>query len=80
MTNSRIPAELKNCKLENPSLLLAQFLEAISERVLSPCVTYVRIDFKNLLNTSRAFLFQINVVEPLNYKDCKRLASELWVH
>src|SRR6218665_2163576 len=43
MANSRTPGELKNCKLENPSLLfwyLAQYLGSKKRRVLSPCVTY----------------------------------------
>src|SRR6218665_3220962 len=39
MASSRIPTELKNCKLENPSLLfghLAQYLKSDMRRVLSP--------------------------------------------
>jgi len=42
MANSRTAAELKNCKLENPSLLfgpLAQYLGSNKRRVLNPCVT-----------------------------------------
>src|SRR6218665_1227910 len=39
MANSRTPGEFKNCKLENPSLLLgplAQYLGSNKRRVLSP--------------------------------------------
>jgi len=42
MANSRKPAELKNCKLENPSPLfrpLAQYLGSDKRLVLSPGVT-----------------------------------------
>jgi len=42
MANSQTPGELKNCKLENTSLLfapLAQYLGSDKRRVLSPCVT-----------------------------------------
>ncbi len=41
-TNLRTPSNLKNCKLENPSLLfgpLAQYLGSDKRRVLGPCVT-----------------------------------------
>jgi len=44
MANSRTPAELKNCKLENLCPLfrpLAQYLGSDKRLVLSPCVTYV---------------------------------------
>ena len=44
MANSWAPAELKNCKLENPSLLfgpLDQYLGRHKQRVLSPCITLV---------------------------------------
>jgi len=44
MSNLRTPAELKNCKFENPYPLfrpLAQYLESDKRRVLRPCVTYV---------------------------------------
>ena len=44
MANSRTPVELKNCKLENPSLLfgpLAQYLGRDKRQALSPCVTFV---------------------------------------
>jgi len=47
MANSRTPAELKNCKLENTSLLfgpLAQYLGSDKRRVLSPWVTYMSED------------------------------------
>jgi len=54
--NSRTPAELRNCKLENTSLLfgpLAQYLGSDKRWVLSPCVTFVHIaqfsDWCNLL-------------------------------
>ena len=43
MAHSQTPAELKNCKLENPSLLfgpVALYLGSDKRRVLSPCVTY----------------------------------------
>jgi len=43
MANSRTPGELKNCKLENLSLLfgpLAQYIGSDKRRVLSPCVKY----------------------------------------
>jgi len=43
LANLRTPAELKNWKLENPSLLLgplAQYLGNDRQQVLSPCVTY----------------------------------------
>jgi len=39
------PAELKNCKLGNPSLLfgpLAQYLVSDKRQVLNPCVTYLK--------------------------------------
>src|SRR6218665_3850552 len=42
MANSRTPAELKNCKLENPSPLfwpLAQYLGRDKRRALSTCAT-----------------------------------------
>src|SRR6218665_2932609 len=45
MANSQTPGELKNCKLENPSLLfgsLAQYPGSDKRRVLSPCITYGR--------------------------------------
>src|SRR6218665_1610149 len=44
MANSQTPAELKNCKLENPSPLfrpLAQYLGSDRQRVLSPSITYI---------------------------------------
>ena len=49
------PAELKNCKLENPSLLfgpVTQNLGSSKRRVLSPCVTYM---YCNRLNYNQAF-------------------------
>jgi len=45
MTNSRTLVELKNCKLENSSLLfepLAQCLGSDKRRVLSTCITYTQ--------------------------------------
>ena len=45
-TNSWTPAKLKNCKLENPSLLfrpLAQYLGSNKQQVLSLCITIVII-------------------------------------
>src|SRR6218665_1319125 len=44
MTSSRTPAEMKNCKLKTPLLFgpLAQYLGSEKQRVLSPCVTYVK--------------------------------------
>jgi len=44
MVNSRTPAELKNCKLEDPFALfrpLAQYLGSDKRLVLSPCVTFL---------------------------------------
>jgi len=44
MANSRIPADLKNLKLENPSLLFgppAQYLGGDKRLVLSPCITII---------------------------------------
>ena len=44
MANSRTPVELKNPKLENPSVLfgpLAQYQGSDKPRVLSPRVTYM---------------------------------------
>jgi len=44
MANLRTPAEFKNCKLENPSLLfwlLAQYLGSDKRQVLSPCITFM---------------------------------------
>jgi len=44
MANSRTPAELMNCKLDNPSLLfgpLAQYPKSDKWRVWSPCITFI---------------------------------------
>src|SRR6218665_1584174 len=54
VANSRTPAELKNCRLENPSLLfgpLAQYLGSDMRWVLSPCITN-KTTLKLLHNTS----------------------------
>src|SRR6218665_2556044 len=49
MANSRTPAELKNCKVEKPSLLfrpLVQYLGSDKRRVLAPCVTFLSFPIK----------------------------------
>src|SRR6218665_2901861 len=64
MTILRTSAELKNCKLENPSLLfvplhVAQYLGSDKRWVLSPCITFVS---KYLLK-----IYQLNIPSSSDY-------------
>jgi len=48
MANSQTPAELKNCTLENPSLLLgslARYLGSDKQWILSAYVTFAELNF-----------------------------------
>src|SRR6218665_801167 len=71
MINSRTPAELKNCKLENPSLLfrpLAQYLGSDKRRVLSPCVTYFIYTSFQLQMSSGKMLYKRNFMRTQTLK------------
>jgi len=65
MANSWTPGELKNFKLEDPSLLfghLAQYLGSDKRRVLSPCITFHLIDWWLIQVEEKPFLMVFKCV------------------